>query len=636
MIGIIVAAVLLLVAVNNMGVWGYLLHNPGVWNPWLMLRTLLLPAGGVAMSAVLAWGLGRRLIRVLRVAAGPDELLLAFGLGAGLLAWGVLILGLIGRLSTPGFAVLGLLALAAAVPELRRTAAARLSLPRFTLETGPALLCAVLAFAAFHVFILASAPPTDWDVLAYHLALPKLYLRAHGLCAVPWLLHAHWPHLMEVFYSVPLSIGCDQAAALWHAALCAVLVRALYSAARRELGAACAWTGAALLAGQPALLLVATQAHNDGALALFHFLACLAVWEWSRTRWGRVLAVAGLLSGLAAACKLQGLILAAALAVWVCLRPASARERLRAVLIYLGCVMAVCAPWFIRSYAQTGNPVWPFAAELFGGLGNPAEAAAVCARSNLWRWPPDWTLLSRYGPQFLLLPAAFTAIAAGRPGLALPPFLRFLWVPAVPLLVLMAPYHEAWRFFLPGMPAVALSAAWWAVRAGGRPGWRRLAAAAAVAFGVFPVLRSSQNNQLFPVLGLRSLARPGVAPREVYLERSLDHYRFYKDADARLGSGAKVLLFREIRGYYLDADYQWGDPINQTLIAYRKIADVASLAARLKELGVTHVLVNEGVGIYGPNEDYYDRRTLALMGMTLSRCGRPVLREGALALYELR
>src|SRR5262249_42540158 len=112
---------------------------------------------------------------------------------------------------------------------------------------------AVLACAAWHVLVAALASPTDWDVLAYHLAVPKLYYSHGGVLEIPWLLHSHWPHLMETLYVIPLDLGRDNVAALIHAGACAALVSAVFAAAYEEWGGLAAWTSAALLAAQPVM-----------------------------------------------------------------------------------------------------------------------------------------------------------------------------------------------------------------------------------------------------------------------------------------------------------------------------------------------------------------------------------------------
>jgi len=622
------AALLALIGANNAPAWTYFARGLGDWGPGFMMRTAVLPAAAAAAAVAFGGILGRRLLRLARIAPGPDAPALALGLGVGALGLGAVILAFAGRLSLAGFAALGAALLAVAAPEMRLAAAAVGRLRAREIKPLPAAAGVVLAFAAWNAFVCAAAPQTEWDVLTYHLAIPKLYLRAGGLSAPPWLLYARWPHMMEVLYALPLALGCDQGAALFHASLCGALVWAVFASARRELSPAAAWTAAALLAAEPVLLGVAPQAHSDGALALFHFLSALALWEWSKKRATGALVVAGLLSGLGVSCKLHGLVLAAALTAWAVLRPAPPRERLRAGLIFLACVLGVSWPWFLRTLLETGNPVWPFYAGLIGGSGGALALLKMYEGSLFWRFPQNIPQLLNYGPQYLLVPLAVLLPARRRP---LPEFVKFLWIAPLVLLAATLRYRDVWRFFLPGMPAAALTAACWAEDAFRRGGWRKAAAAAAVAFGVWPALRENQNNELFPVLGVHSQAEPGENPRTVYLERKVDSFRFLRRVNA-LGVGGKTLFVLDDRGYYFDAPYEWASPTEQAEIDYAALPDAAALLARLKELGITHVFVDEGNPTFG----YDDRHFRALIAGALSTGARPLLRDGGLSFHALR
>jgi len=182
------------------------------------------------------------------------------------------------------------------------------------------------------------------------------------------------------------------------------------------------------------------------------------------------------------------------------------------------------------------------------------------------------------------------------------------------------------------LPAAALACGWWCARACERPGPRRAAAVLLLAFGLSPALGLTQSNELFAVLALHSRAMPGVPAREVYRARQLPFVSFYEKAAAALPPGAKALLFREIRGYHLRADYQWGDPVVQTQILYERLSSPEDLRRELSRQGVSHVVVNEAGSL---PDGYFSPKTLALMDEMLARWGRETLREGAFALYEL-
>ncbi len=637
---------LALVAARNPGVWGYLARDPGALDGRalrLLATHAVWPALIVAALAALCRALGGRLLAWAGQGRRPSTAGTAFALGLGTLASAALLSGLAGFFDEAVFAGLAAAAALLGVWDVRpRTPPPPLGWHAFC--------AALLACAAFHAAVVALAPPTEWDVLAYHLPLPKLYLAWGAVREIPWLMHSHWPHLLEVLYALPLALGRDGAAALLHALCAAALVRATFVFAREELGADAAWLAATLLAAQPLLLRFAGTAHSDGAWALFHFLACASLWAWTKAPSKGLLLVSALLAGFAASTKLFGLIPAAALAAWVFLdehdrairrgsaasesRQEAARRARNAVLpalAFLGLAAAVAAPWYLKNLLATGNPVWPFLSGAFGGRWNAAALEPAYARMALWSWPPDPAAALRYGPQFLLLPLSAVLLARS----PLPKPLRFLLFPLPFFLPFIVRHGELWRFLLPFFPAFCLLAAWGLRELAARGRRWKAAAAALWLFGASPIVFSSENNELFPVLGLRSRSAPEAAPRELYLRRSLDHHALMRRASALLGPRTKTLLFREIRGYYLDAPYMWGDPFNQGLVLYRDIKDPAGLREALAARGITHVLVNEALGMYGPKTGYYEARTLGLMERVLAEGARPALREPGLTLYEL-
>lgn len=575
---------------------------------WLSHGLLpLLLAGGLWLAA---WVLGRRLLALLKA---PDDGVAAAALGLGALGQGAFVLALAGALNPLSLASLALGAAAAGRWGLPRPRA-----PRWSPWEGLAM--GLLAYAGLWALLRALAPPVEWDVRAYHLALPELYLREGRLLRVPWIVHAHWPRLMELLYALPLALGRDGAAALLHGGTAALLVAGVYRASGGGAAGLCA---ALLLAGQPALQRSASTAHADSASALFAFAAALLLARWERLPSRGTLWAAGLLAGLCASAKMTGLAALAggSAAVWWRVR----RPREPAEFALAGALMA--GPWLALTAAWTGDPFWPF----LRLDGDSAALAARYLRSNLWDFPPPSWLLSHDGPLLLLLPAA-AAAAFARPWLS--PLERVLLWSAPFYLMLSWRHHEAWRFLMPLWPALALIAGRGAAALLERGRWRRALAAAALAFGAGTTALLSPNNELFAVLAQRPSAEISVSRREHWEDRALGVTAFYREARAALPANARVLLFREVRGYGAGFDYLWGDPKNQALIDYRRLRGPDDLHARLKELGVTHVLDNPPSSLYQEDPGYYDRRTLALMREMLQARARLVVDRG-MALHEL-
>jgi hypothetical protein len=268
----------------------------------------------------------------------------------------------------------------------------------------------------------------------------------------------------------------------------------------------------------------------------------------------------------------------------------------------------------------TGDPVWPF---MSGSL--PRYLA-----SNRWAVPP----LLHDGPLFLLIPlVGLFALSHDRPA----PTGAERWLfAAMPFYLLLAFRHnEGWRFLMPVWAAFALMGGRAAMAAMRSEGSRRIAALSLIAIGACPIMAASPSNEMFAVFG----ARPAAAPadrRAYWADRALGGLPgFYRDVRCVLPPGSKVLLWREVRGYAAGFDYQWGDPVNQNLIDYRALPDPDALYARLKALGITHVLDNTASTLYREDPAYYDRRTLALMAECLRRRGRVALARDGFVLHEL-
>jgi hypothetical protein len=609
------------------GFWGFVLRRPAAFDAVslrLWLGWALWPAALAAAAWAAALGVGRGALRILRAREhGGLGDVAAAALGLGLLGQAVFLLGSAGGLSERPLA-----ALCVGAVVLAGAGFGRPPLPLRAPRLGPVAGAAagLLAFAAFCAFVDAAAPPVSWDARAYHLALPELALNAGRFAPVPWMIHSHWPHLMEALYVLPLAAGRDGAAAMLHLGASVLFAAAVALAARRAAGPAAGWTAALLLVGQPALLAEAGTAHADAACALLAFAAARQLARFDEEGGGGRLAAAGLLAGFSAAAKMTGLAAVAggaAFLLW--------RRRPRNAALYLAAASLAVGPWLAKTWWETGDPFWPLASR----AGAAAELAARYLRSNRWSGAPPAWLLVHDGPLFLLLPAAALAALVPRPAARASALERVLLFSVPFFLALTWRHHEAWRFLMPAWPCLALAASRRAADALARGGARAAFALALVAAGAAPIVALAPNNALFAVAAPRPESAPGADRRVLFEDRSVDAAAFERGARAVLPPGARVLLFREVRGYGAGFDYAWGDPVNQDELDYRALADPDALYARLRALGVTHVLDHADSALYAEDPSYYDRRTLALMAECLRRHARPALSRDGFALHEL-
>jgi len=86
----------------------------------------------------------------------------------------------------------------------------------------------------------------------------------------------------------------------------------------------------------------------------------------------------------------------------------------------------------------------------------------------------------------------------------------------------------------------------------------------------------------------------GGEPRDLYLQRVFPSYAAQRFINEFLPSSAKIILYGEPRGYYLEREYLWGEPYHSTLIPYEQFLSAEEMLRYFgEELGATHILVNE-------------------------------------------
>lgn len=563
----------------------------------------------------------------LRLRAGgsrlAEELPLAAALGMGVLSYGVLALGLLGALSL--WSTLALLLVLAATSWRQMLRIARAlpgairSLGPFRLRLLPISLVLLVAFCATLLAALAPARELDYDSLVYHLAVPEIWLQDGRIHPIPWLTHSNFPFTMEMLYLFGLLLRGQIVAKLFHFGCGWLLVCAVFAFARRWWGARAGWLGAAIFAAIPLVGWEMTTAYNELALALYAFLAVCALWRYldgrARGEGAGWLWVAAILCGLGMGVKmLAGAVFLFALAalVWG-LRNAPHRGRAaRQTALFALIAAAVAAPWYLKSYLWTGNPVYPFFYEVFGGRWWTAARAREYAEAQAafglgtsvmaflalpWnltvrpRWffdQPDVlrafnVYVTVYGPLLLALPPTLLLSGRLRGGGRL-----LLWF-ALAYAAIWFLLTQNGRYLIPILPGLAACAGLAAARLLGRGGVTAGAAAVALLLGL--------PAGLFPEMVLAADAARvavGLESEDTYLSRTSPIYRTLEAVNRATPNGSKIIVLgHEPRMFYLERDYMLGN--HAEIFDEGELASPEAFLAALREREVTHVLLDAAV-----------------------------------------
>jgi hypothetical protein len=295
--------------------------------------------------------------------------LLATAAGAGTLAIGVR--GSLALRATLGLAVsaqvLFFLAVAGALRPIPIAAAAIVAIAggaarglRFSPRSREVPFALWIAGAGLLVMalLLALFPPLAFDETLYHLPFVRALATSGELSFLPRLRFPVFPQLHELLCVPMLLAGGDVATHLVSLAETLLTALLLFDWGRGRAGL----LAAAFFAGSPSVVQLATINYVDAALTLF---VAAAFYSLDRARWTdrRWLALAGVFLGTAASVKYLGWFFAAAavIAVVIC-----SRERLRAAGVLVAGIAAAAAPTTLWLIITTRNPVFPFAANVFG------------------------------------------------------------------------------------------------------------------------------------------------------------------------------------------------------------------------------------------------------------------------------
>lgn len=595
-----------------------------------LLAGFLLPVAGLAATA---WVLGRLAAGALGLGfeGRLEKGAVAAALGLALLSHLFLLLGF-----AVGLRRLPLLLLAAGILGLgfrvwRELPGDLRGAPGPRRGLGIAIAAAGLA----PLVVLALYPPTAFDATLYHLPFARAFAESGG---VPFLADRRFPvfpQANEILFAALMLFGRDvavQGLQLLATLLAAVLVGVWARRAWPEWRPA-GWLAAAVFLGSPIVVHLAATGYVEAGLTLFVTASFYALERWpgggdghgqartdkERKGW---LAVAALLAATAADVKYLGLFFLGAAGLWVLLaggrsRPTAAR--LRGGLLFAAVAAAFLAPWYLRIYAHTGNPLFPFLPKVFGGsswevTGLEGDGSMLAMLARWLRLP--WDVVFARGcynqqPPFSpVLLAALPLLAWGA--------LRDFRVRRLVLIAGAYTFVFLWlprdsRYLVPALPLLALAAAGSLAAVVRR--WPRLAGrslAAVLCLGAF------LPGWLYA--GFR-IVRQGPPPvtadgREAYLARKLPAYPAIAWLNRARGPSYTLwALHAENMTYFAAGRFlgDWFGPesFGRVLAAGR---DAESFHRELRRLGVTHLLIPER-GALGqvivppvPDDDAFRRR----------------------------
>jgi len=334
---------------------------------------------------------------------------------------------------------------------------------------------AALWFDLLPLFLLIAAwvirplgPLTSHDDISYHLPYARFYLNHGGLAVNEYLRFPLHTHNYNLLFSVALLRDGTTMAQWVHAVSGFLVMLGTWGLARHWFGWLAAVTATALLLFLEVFRQALGNAYVDLGLTLFFTASVVALVMWTQYRRNAWLWLSAAFMGTMLGIKYLALVLAGLiglLVIWL-------TRNLRQVLIYAGIAALFGCFWYVRSMLISGNPVHPFASEIFGHYIWTADDVNLqlreLGRHGTEKTPLNFILL----PWHLVMNAGVFLEKAGLVGwlvglffLSLlmfrrwPRMLRPLSLVGLAYLVFWFGSSQVMRYMMPVTPLMALSVA---------------------------------------------------------------------------------------------------------------------------------------------------------------------------------
>ncbi|HEY2154405.1 MAG TPA: glycosyltransferase family 39 protein, partial [Isosphaeraceae bacterium] len=363
-----------------------------------------------------------------------------------------------------------------------------------------------------------------------------------------------YPLLTELLYAMALALRGPVACRLVQWLFGVALALNVAALARPVLGERSRWAATVALL-VPAVSNGMGAPLNDVALAAFGNAALVAWSRWSDRPSLRSAALAGVLAGFALGVKYPALVLAGLIAAAMIVSSTDRSRSLRHAMLFGAVTLLVGGAWYARSYAYTGNPVYPFFRNVFGGAGldevlDPIKRPMAVTFWNLATAIVPMTLQPsrfdsvshQFGPLFLLvLPAILWERAPRR-----------VWaVVAIgyAFLTICLTQRQSMRFVLIAAGPMAVGVVWVASTWWDRRGFaaRSLLVLLVGCLGFEAAIAAGRARHGINVILGRESA-------DAFLSRREPTYRVGRWIDENLPSSARI-VGQDHRGFYIPRRY---------------------------------------------------------------------------------
>lgn len=603
-------------------------HHPFLYQKITPFFEPLVLISFLLIFLLLSFGIGHRIFRFFKLQLSPLEtFLFSIGIGFGIWMYLTFFLGICGLLYPSVFyTLLGISAIFSIkelwefIPSLKKKKATTKSKNSSSfLSFFELTLKCILFFLLSLCLICTLTPDVAWDAAVAHLNIPKIYISEHKICFIPHNLSSNTPLNMQMLFTMAmLCVKGPVLPKLIHFSFGILILLCIYSFSLRYFSHRIGLLAALIFLVNPVVIFEISIAYVDLGLTFYYFLVLYSFFCWLDSNNKRWLLLMAIFSGISLGIKYTAVFGLFTVGIGIFLK-FYFRDRLsfpkiiKTLMWFFIISFLFLLPWMVKNYIMTGNPVYPMFYGILGGKNWDAELSKqfsnfIYEGGMGRRWidylmlPWNLTIHGNYGHEY------FDNIISPF-GLIFVPLLLFikkidrkiiyLLGYFLSFFVLWASYSQQMRFLLPVLPLISLISAYVieSFPLQGRllqrfyPGILTIILIIIMSITIPHVLGIGNDygvaTNLQVVLGAES--------KESYLLRTFPPYATFKYINENLPQSAKILFIGENRGFYCLRKYVADSVFEASWILkmVKEAKDSEGLLKKLKEMGITHILVNK-------------------------------------------
>ncbi|MDQ1318000.1 MAG: 2 protein [Candidatus Poribacteria bacterium] len=459
----------------------------------------------------------------------------------------------------------------------------------------------------------ALAPPSDFDSLMYHLAIPKIWIQNHRIIYIPYIFQSEYHLTIETLYTLGMVLTNDISACLVIWMLSILFLLTIFSFCQRYFSIKVGILASGALCCTPLYSAISTRSMVDIPVGYFAFLGLYALFMYMEKNDYKTLTLIGITTGLAVAIKHTGLVITALLFITIIIlnikRNGFRMVSFKHVILFGIIILLISAPWYIKSFINTGKFITSSvdvssAAGISGNQGIIANFTILNILEkiqkiviNFLRFISIDMLFHRslsktlwgVGP-FIL---AFVPLALVKGMDKTIKLILIYSISGLFLFSILSHQHHV-RFALPMFASLSVIGAYsvFGLLEKYKPLVRfiQIIILAIFLLNIIPLAKYTLNA--LPVV-------IGSETKEHYLNRVIRLYDVVEYANNNIGNDVKILSM-DLRVYYFDKPYA---TIYTIIDVYKSKPD---LLQRLRTENITHLLCNENysnTGYYSIPED---------------------------------